>query len=75
MRPNHKRLLLVLGILMAVSGWGTTRYAEARQQGLSDRTRDKAWKGEGQFISGAWLYTAGIVAMAVGAVVVVFNRD
>ncbi len=75
MRPTTKRVLLSLGILMVVSGWGTTRYAEARQEGLSDKTRDKAWKGEGPFVSGKWIYTAGILAMAAGAVVVVFNRD
>lgn len=75
MRPSFKRWLLSLGVLMLVSGWGTTRYAEARQEGLSDRSRDKAWKGEGDFISGAWIYALGIGAMAAGAIVVVFNRD
>ncbi len=75
MRPNTKRLLLSLGILLVVSGWGTTQYAGARQEGLSDRTREKAWRGEGPFVSGKLIYTAGVLAMAAGAVVVVFNRE
>jgi hypothetical protein len=75
MRQTHKRLLLILGIILVVSGWGTTRYADARQQGLRDSSRDKAWRGDGEYVSGTWLYTIGIVVMAGGAVVVVFNRD
>jgi hypothetical protein len=74
-RKGQKRLVLVLGILMLVSGWGTTQYAEARQEGLSEKTRDKAWRGEGGFIAGVWIYSAGILAMAVGGVLVVCNKD
>ncbi len=75
MRPSHRRVLLVLGILMVVGGWGTTQYADARQAGLSDRTRDKAWRGDGEFISGWVIFAGGILTMGVGAVVVVFSRD
>ncbi len=75
MRPSHRRLLLVLGILMIVGGWGTTQYSEARQAGLSERTRDKAWRGDGAFISGWVIFAGGILAMGVGAVVVVFSKD
>lgn len=75
MRPTQRRLLLMLGILMVVSGWGTTQYAEARQEGLSERSRDKAWKGDGEFTSGAVIYAGGILVMATGAIVVVFTKD
>lgn len=75
MRPTHRRLLLVLGILMVVSGWGTTQYADARQEGLSERSRDKAWRGDGEFVSGMFIYAAGILTMAAGVIVVVFTKD
>lgn len=75
MRASHRRVLLVLGVLMLVGGWGTTRYADARQAGLSERSRDKAWRGDGDFVSGWVLFSAGILVMGVGAVVVVFSRD
>jgi hypothetical protein len=75
MRPTNRRHLLVLGILLLVSGFGTTKYAEARQEGLSQRTRDKAWRGEGGYVSGPTIYAAGILTMAAGAVLVVFMKD
>ena len=60
---------------MVVSGWGTTQYAQARQAGLSQRSRDKAWRGEGPFVSGWLIFSGGILTMAAGVIVVVFSRD
>ncbi len=68
-------MVLVAGILMVVSGWGTTQYAQARQEGLSQRLRDKAWRGDDGFISGPVIYMGGILVMAAGVVVVVFTKD
>jgi hypothetical protein len=68
-------MLLTLGILMIVGGWGTTQYTEARQAGLCDRSRDRAWRGEGPYFSGWVIFAGGILTMAAGTIIVVFSRD
>ncbi len=78
-----RRLLLGLGAVLLVGGWGLLRYADARQQAVANGGSDQLtlWTGEKQKV-GSWLaaeelpgetlYRSGMIAMGAGAALVVF---
>lgn len=75
--------MLGLGALLVVLGWGSTRYADTRQQAVEsdDRETLTLWVGEstsakslvsdGSFVPGRSIYHYGVLCMAVGAVTLV----
>ena len=75
MRLKLRRILVAIGLVLLIGGWGMTQYAGARQESMSQRNRAKAWMGEAGYVSGTRMYAGAILGMAVGAVLVVFCKD
>ncbi len=75
MRSKLRRFMLAVGMGLLVGGWGLTQYADARQDSMHQKHRTKAWVGDGGIVSGRTLYRGAIFGMALGAVLVVFNKD
>lgn len=83
MRTFVRRLVLGLGLMLIVVGWGVTRYADARQEAiasgesaslqlwLGEPTKVKSWLGGDSFVPNRTLYTGGVIGMAAGACVIV----
>ena len=74
MQPK-RRILLIVGVMLFVGGWGVVHYTDARQDALVGKSRTKAWRGDRGVISARYMYVGGIVGMTVGAMCVVFAKN
>ncbi len=69
---SARRLVLVLGGVMLVGGWATTRYVETRQAAIATKTASiSSWVGRHGEVAAQTLYARGIIYMAAGAAFVV----
>lgn len=80
-----RRVLLGMGAVLIIGGWGCTRYADsqltAAASGRSEsigawegeRVKASTWVKDESFIPGKTLYRFGILGMGIGAAVVVFG--
>jgi hypothetical protein len=78
-----RRVVLGLGALLLVGGWGCTRYADSQLEAVAsgksepigvwegEKVKASAWVGRQEFVPGKTLYRTGILCMGIGAVVVV----
>jgi hypothetical protein len=78
-----RRLVLALAAMMIAGGWGLTHYADAQLQTAAsgstevvtawtgERTKTRSWVEEDGFLPGRTMYWAGMIAMGVGAGILV----
>ena len=65
MTMNRRRLMLAIGGLLLVGGWGVTRYADEQQQAINSGPRP-VFNGWASARIGA-IYGTGVLSMTVGA--------
>ncbi len=77
-----RRILLGLGLVLLVAGWGCTHYADAEMKAVSggndavsvwagEKTRVSSWLNGGEYLSAKNLYRIGFLCMGIGTAVLV----
>ena len=79
-RAVFRRLLLVVGLLLVVAGWGGTRYADGAMLAASGNDAATVWEGERtksstlargkRLIAAKDLYKAGFLCIGIGTALV-----
>ncbi|MHC4219606.1 MAG: hypothetical protein ACYSU7_14280 [Planctomycetota bacterium] len=80
-----RRVLLAVGAVLLVGGWGLTHYADAQLEAVAsgkaepiavwdgERVKASAWVGKNEFLPSRNLYQTGILLMGIGAAVVIVS--
>jgi hypothetical protein len=78
-----RRLLLGVGAVLLIGGWGCTRYADSQLAAAAsgkaepigawegERIKASTWVKDEKFIPGKTLYRFGILGMGLGAAIVI----
>ena len=77
-----RRVLLGLGLVLLVAGWGCTRYADAEMKAVAggndavtvwagEKTRVSSWLNGNDYVSAKNLYRIGFLCMGIGTAVLV----
>ena len=77
-----RRMMLGLGLVLLLGGWGCMRYADAEMMAVSsgnealtdwagERTKVSSWLGRDEYLSARDLYRIGFLCMGIGTMVLV----
>ncbi len=77
-----RRLLLGLGLVLLVAGWGCTHYADAEMNAVSggneavtvwagEKIKVSSWLSRDEYLSAKDLYRIGFLCMGIGTAVLV----